>query len=186
VAAQGPEEKKHKEAGFIMNSLSEIDQKMHGVLQKDALIRNPLVQGLDRSIKLPPLIIDPVPKFKQTYMNLLKDSHDPFNRKKSDLVDVGAISGQLVQQSTRMPSRMKTISRKDASSIALHSMAESAATQALMEHMMPGISRGGPGFSRVGSRSPRSRKLTRGILPSRGSLPVTARNEYRREPNADV
>ena len=49
---------------------------------------------------------------------------------------------------------------------------------------MPGsISRGGPGLSRIGSRSPRSRKLTRGFLGSRGSLPVTARNEYRREPN---
>ena len=57
------------------------------------MIRNPLIAGTDKQIKLPPMIIDPVPKFKQTYMNLLKDSNDPFNRKKSDLVDVGAISG---------------------------------------------------------------------------------------------
>ena len=49
---------------------------------------------------------------------------------------------------------------------------------------MPGFSRGGNSFSRIGSRSPRSRKLTRGFMPSRGSLPVTARNEYRREPQA--
>ena len=66
---------------------------MHHVSQKDALIKNPLVAGTDRHIKLPPMIIDPVPKFKQTYMNLLKDSPDPFNRRISDLVDVGAISG---------------------------------------------------------------------------------------------
>jgi hypothetical protein len=65
-------------------------------------------------------------------------------------------------------------------------MAESAATQAMMEHLMPGLSRGGVGLSRGGlGSSPRSRKITRGLVPTRGSLPVTAKNEYRREPNID-
>jgi hypothetical protein len=58
------------------------------------------------------MIIDPVPKFKQTYMDLIKDSKDPFNRRLSDLVDVSAISGNLVPTATRLPSRTKSMTRR--------------------------------------------------------------------------
>ena len=80
------------EGGFVMNSLSELENPMYSVPQGEVVFKNPLINA-DRKIALPGMKIDPVSLAKQTYMDLVSNSRDPFNRRGSDLVDLGKSGG---------------------------------------------------------------------------------------------
>ena len=89
-------------------------------------------------------------------MNLMKLCPDPFNRRISDLVDLGR-AGAIMSRATasRAPSQMRNSTKGSArvSTVALQSLVRDCNSSELLERLIPGLSRGG--------YSPASRRPTR-------------------------